>query len=68
MFATYSHIADGGIEARGRKNVITRMRHNNMNVWGIWVKGVREFFVIFLKLFCKPQLFQNKKFGFSVLF
>ena len=48
--------------------MITQMWHNNVNVWGIWLKGIQEFFVVFLKLFCKPELFQNKKFGFSVLF
>ena len=67
MFATYSHIADGGHEARRRKNMITQMWHNNVNVWGIWLKGIQEFFVVFLKLFCKPELIKNKKIGFSVL-
>lgn len=58
MFATDSQIANGGNEASGRKNMVIQMWHN-VNVWGIWVKGIQEFFVVFLKFFCKPELFQN---------
>lgn len=28
----------------------------NISIWGIWVRGVREFFVLPLQLFCKSEV------------
>ena len=33
----------------------------NVHIWGMWVKGTWEFFVVFLQLFCKSEIIQKYK-------
>lgn len=34
----------------------------NINIWGIWVKGILESFVLFLQTFYKSELISKLKF------
>lgn len=34
---------------------------SNVDLWGIWMKGIWEFFVVFMQHFCKSEIISKQR-------
>lgn len=56
MSTIYSHMGQGKNTYRQEKGMISKC-NSDINIQGIWIEEIQEFFVLFLQLSSKSELF-----------